>query len=571
MAYVYNQNQDEQQQQGSNIFAPQPQDGQGQQGQPTVDKTAPSGTLSAGVGAPLGGKYRGTEKTGAEISQQSAQQRQARMPLQEIYRRNQPGKVNLPDFNKITQQIKGAQESAQAQADAYKAAQLNRFTKLTEQDIAAAAEGQPEIASKISQGILPQQLQAEEFKLDGAQLPDNLDKKFRTSEGLQSVLRKQPGAPTSAGELNLDVSLLQRSPEFQMSRDQVLQQQQAAEAQRNKLLQETQTEAQKLLDPEGEAAKKSREANLQAMKEYAENTLLEPGKMALQAERDKELALQKQISDYEQGLGPMPDILRQQIYQQGMSLVDPRDLQRKQFMEQYLSAPQQKSTFDPYLQRLRGLEMASGLEALSLDPSSSQGSPFLTMLGQYDASPEAQLKKSLSVKGVPTEAQASQYLTPEQFTKFQRLQTLLGTPATATPEMKPTSPQLQINQEALRPYTQRAADWYQKVQDKLSPVTSAKQSLASLDAKIADQSGRTENMLMGKKGSEFYNQFQKATQGLPNVAKAALALKLQYERSPDALAQFGMGATPKGPNFAAAAKQFGISEERVRKAYGALG
>lgn len=139
MAYVYNQNQEEQAQQGSNIFAPAaPQ--QGADG--GVEKIGASGTPSAGTGLPLNGEYRAGQRTAEEVNRQAQGQREARRPLKAIFERNQGDDVAQYDFGKIRSSIASAGEAAQNAANQYMTSSVSAVPTMTESDLSVIT-GEP--------------------------------------------------------------------------------------------------------------------------------------------------------------------------------------------------------------------------------------------------------------------------------------------------------------------------------------------------------------------------------------------------------------------------------------------
>lgn len=283
MAYVYNQNkEDEVPQSGSNIFNAQPQPG-AQPDSSAVSKTGDTGIMAAG-----GGAGKGPEKSAEQVQQRSAQQRQAAFPLREIFKRNTAAQVGAPDFSKTSNAIAQAGTALQNAANAYTASNvsavptidqetintyagipktfaetsLNKATAgpdsaaakelanaaitnqqttssgdngaakiagteaVTKQKTAVDPNAAQEAGNKIISTITPRSAALTKFELPTeAALPteNELSGRFNTSSGLTNeILKANPVVGQSRGAAGLDTAFLQGNTAFQKSKDAIL-------------------------------------------------------------------------------------------------------------------------------------------------------------------------------------------------------------------------------------------------------------------------------------------------------------------------------------------------------------
>jgi len=270
MAYVYNQNkEDEVPQSGSNIFNAQPQPG-AQPDSSAVSKTGDTGIMAAG-----GGAGKGPEKSAEQVQQRSAQQRQAAFPLREIFKRNTAAQVGAPDFSKTSNAIAQAGTALQNAANAYTASNVSavptidqetintyagiappparqvkpptEFGGVPREDKITPAVGTPgrkdqppppppapvsdpiaeqEAGNKIIAAITPRSAALTKFELPTeAALPteNDLAGRFNTSSGLTNeILKANPVIGQSRGAAGLDTAFLQGNTAFQKSKDAIL-------------------------------------------------------------------------------------------------------------------------------------------------------------------------------------------------------------------------------------------------------------------------------------------------------------------------------------------------------------
>lgn len=284
MAYVYNQNkEDEVPQSGSNIFnAPSQLGAQPDSG--AVSKTGDTGIMAAGGGA--GG---GPEKSAEQVQQRSAQQRQAAFPLREIFKRNTAAQVGAPDFSKTSNAIAQAGTALQNAANAYTASNvstvptidqgtINTYAGIPSPTPAPAAEAKTatpttptppaktaeQAGSDIIAAITPRSAALTKFELPKeSTLPteDELSGRFNTSSGLTNeILQANPVVGQSRGAAGLDTAFLQGNTDFQKSKDAILASGKEAIAKQNTLLanlpETTRVAAQAAID---DAARNARE------------------------------------------------------------------------------------------------------------------------------------------------------------------------------------------------------------------------------------------------------------------------------------------------------------------------
>lgn len=246
MAYVYNQNKDDEiPQSGSNIFGSQPQPG-GQPGSDGFNKTGDTGIIGAG-GAAGGGQ----EKSAEQVQQQSANQRSAAFPLREIMKRNTASQVGAPDFSKTSNAIANAGTAFQTAANAYTAGNVEAVPTINQGTIntyagipsatpppAQAAEATAttpapattktaaEAGNEITAAITPRQAALTQFEMPKeAALPSDseLQGRFNTSSGLTNeILKANPVVGQSRGAAGLDTAFLQGNTAFQKSKDAIL-------------------------------------------------------------------------------------------------------------------------------------------------------------------------------------------------------------------------------------------------------------------------------------------------------------------------------------------------------------
>lgn len=299
MAYVYNQNkEDEVPQSGSNIFNAQPQPG-AQPDSSAVSKTGDTGIMGAG-----GGTGGGPEKTAEQVQQRSAQRRQAAFPLREIFKRNTAAQVGAPDFSKTSNAIAQAGTALQNAANAYTASNVSAVPTIDQSTINTYAgivrperkiigygggdnvpifDGPPvekgtspaltynidpnaaqEAGNKITSAITPRSAALTKFELPKeANLPteNELTGRFNTSSGLTNeILQANPVVGQSRGAAGLDTAFLQGNTAFQKSKDAILASGKEAIGKQNTLLatlpETTRVAAQAAID---DAAKNARE------------------------------------------------------------------------------------------------------------------------------------------------------------------------------------------------------------------------------------------------------------------------------------------------------------------------
>jgi len=260
MAYVYNQNkEDEVPQSGSNIFNAPSQLGAQPDGG-AVSKTSDTGVMSAGGGA--GGAQ---EKSAGQVQQQSAQQRQAAFPLREIFKRNTAAQVGAPDFSKTSNAIAQAGTALQNAANAYTASNVSavptidqgtidtyagipsatpapaaQATTATPPPPAPPAKTAEQAGNEITAAITPRSAALTKFELPKeATLPteNELQGRFNTSSGLTNeILQANPVVGQSRGAAGLDTAFLQGNTAFQKSKDAILGSGKEAIAKQNTLL-----------------------------------------------------------------------------------------------------------------------------------------------------------------------------------------------------------------------------------------------------------------------------------------------------------------------------------------------
>lgn len=460
MAYVYNQNQDEQQAQGSNIFAPAGQNGQQQGQSQSVDKTGPSNTLTAGVGAPTRGEYRGQQRSSADVSQQSAQQRQARLPLQEIYRRNQPGQIAAPDFSKTRSAIAGAVSEAQNAANQYTASQVGKVASLSDQDVTDLTTGNENVTNKARGILLPgQQANLSEAFTTNAAVPADINARFGTSAGLVGEVgrsrRAQPGE--TRGATNLDVSFLQQNPEFLNSASDVVK----AADEANKKIQgmmtsvpeDTRQAVQTAIDNARAAAKAAIENKAKTYSNAADTARnsYENARANLQAALNTGSLTPEMVAKLNNFLSSNFD---PSLYSTGAY----------QFAQNLLFDPNRNTT----------------LSNLGADIDRVAGTNIPANTYQFDPS------QVFSVASTPSNA--TSFMSDEQFTPYSRLMALLGTPvvrgnAPAT-DMLNLTPE---KQAALRNYFNDAALMYDTRQGQIKQAEGEAAEAARQEALAAQQ------------------------------------------------------------------------------------
>ena len=437
MAYVYNQqNQDEQQQSGSNVFAPQAQDGQA--GQQPVEKTAGSGTLTAGTGMPLSGAYRGRQTGGPQVTEQVRGQRQARLPLQQIYARNVGESVSLPDFSKTMQQIKGAQEGAKKAAEEYAAAERGRVQSLSEEDVAGVASGSEQATQKAQNILTPQQAALSEQFAISSKVPAGLAERFGTSAGLVGEYRKERQDPSlSRGAAALDVSLLQKQPEFQKARQAVLRSGQEAQKAQSELLKNVPEETKKAVQDAIDASRAAAKSRLQEESGKYETAAAGAQKAYDEARGNIQAAI---------NTGELTPAMASQLsnWFEGQFGKGIADQETKNYLRGFLTDPNARSQLQSFSDELQNL-----------------GGLAPTYFGDYGFNPAS----AFAARATPGDLSA--FMSEEQFNPYSRIKGLLGEAPTRA-MAAPTSPleltnegQLQLQDylmqaEALRQQTLQA-------------------------------------------------------------------------------------------------------------------
>ena len=409
MAYVYNQqNQDEQQQSGSNVFAPPGQDGQA--GQQPVEKTGASGTLTAGMGMPLGGSYRGRQTTGPQVTEQARGQRQARLPLQQIYARNVGESVSLPDFSKTMQQIKGAQEGAKQAAEQYAASERAKVQTLGEEDVSGIAGGQEPATQKAQKILTPQQAALSEQFAISSKVPAGLAERFGTSAGLIGEYRKERQEPSlSRGAAALDVSLLQKQPEFQRARQAVLRSGQEVEKEQTELLKSVPEQTKKAVQDAIDASRVAAKSRLEGEAAKYETTAADAQKAYDKARGDIQAAI---------NTGELTPAMASQLsnWFEGQFGKGITDQETKDYLRGFLTAPNQEAQLRQNLAEIQ-----------SVGGTIPQYFPGLTY------------NPTQAFRATATPQELTAFMAPEQFTPYSRIKGVLGEVPVAA-AAAPTSP-----------------------------------------------------------------------------------------------------------------------------------
>ncbi len=234
MAYVFNTVNNQLEQQKANIFGGQPGAQQGGPGasSPMDSGAGPTPTSSGGTGA----------KPSGSAPQTSSQQTQS--TINKASRSIQtPGAVS-----KIGGNLQSAQQKVQDEANAYTQGAQNKSFNLEQGQLEAAASGDQAEMGNVG-GRLNQQMadRAEAFQPKTEyNLQDVAD--IQSNPGIKNMYRREVGPQYGRGESAFDAMLLQKNPEFQKTRAQLVQQQQALTSDVNKKKVDLSEGAQKSYD-----------------------------------------------------------------------------------------------------------------------------------------------------------------------------------------------------------------------------------------------------------------------------------------------------------------------------------
>lgn len=230
MAYVFNAISQQLEDNKSNIFNNQPSEGAGAQ-QPSQ--------------APMGGGGATTGQSGPRASKQpqpvSTQQQQANI-------NKAAAKAQTPKtVGNLQTSLQGAKQNVQNEANQYLQTAQNKSYDVGKDVLSKAAEGDQTALQNTQQALYGGAGTADQFKPQSQYQFQGIQD-IQTDPGIRAMYKKEVGPQYSRGESAFDSMLLQRNPEFQKTRAELLQQQNALTQDVGKL-QDTETqEAQKALE-----------------------------------------------------------------------------------------------------------------------------------------------------------------------------------------------------------------------------------------------------------------------------------------------------------------------------------